>query len=290
MSVSKVLEPMLQQYPSWVYSSPVGARMLAKKKWDKGIKKNIPKHYKEFYLTWQKGPQEHVHSRPVTATFEKDEWGEISPVQNPRIQVVYPHEFHEGLWGGEGVIKGLKARPAARHRSFLPPVAKYWWPKLMEGVVYSEILNKHIEMVMTLRGIRLVDEAKGFDNYLLNTPVNEVYAWKLLKLKRELLLELCDKDNFAGRGGDIDVFEKYHQHQVSNEEADWTGLTLEEAIRKQISIERSKRESEKVPLKEKYREELVYLLREGHLDDLDIGLIDEKKEAGVLGGIKKFFK
>ena len=44
-----------------------------------------------------------------------------------------------------------------------------------------------------------MDEAKGFDNYLLTTPVNEIYAWKLLKLKRQLLIELGDKENFAGR-------------------------------------------------------------------------------------------
>jgi len=264
--------------------------MLAKKNWNSGIKKNIPQHYKEFYLTWQKGPQEHIHSRPVTARFEKDEWGEIHPVQNPRIQVVYPKEFHDGLWGGEGVIKGLKARPAARHRSFLPPVAKYWWPKLLEGVVFSEILDKHIEMVMTLRGIRLVDEAKGFDNYILNTPVNEIYAWKLLKLKREMLLKMCDKENFAGRAGDTDTFEKYQQHIVPHEVADWTGLTLEEAIKKQICIERANKEAENVPLKEKYRGELVHLLKEGHLDDLDIELTEDKKDPGLLGGIKNMFK
>ena len=44
----------------------------------------------------------------------------------------------------------------------------------------------------------LVDEAYGFDNYIMKTEVNEIYAWKLLKLKREMLLKLVDKDNFAG--------------------------------------------------------------------------------------------
>jgi hypothetical protein len=38
----------------------------------------------EFYEQWRIGPQEHIHSRPATARFEKDEWGEISPIQNPR--------------------------------------------------------------------------------------------------------------------------------------------------------------------------------------------------------------
>ena len=40
-----------------------------------------------------------------------------------------------GLWGGEGVIKGLKARPETRHRSFVAPQAKFWWPKLFEVTV-----------------------------------------------------------------------------------------------------------------------------------------------------------
>ena len=51
--------------------------------------------------------------------------------------------------------------------------------------------------------LNLVDEAEGFDNYLLNTPVNEIYAWKLLKLKREILIQLNNKDNFAGTFYDI---------------------------------------------------------------------------------------
>ena len=64
----------------------------------------------------------------------------------------------------------------------------------MQGVVYSEILDKHIELLMTKRGVRLVDEAAGFDSYLLSTPVNEVYATGLLRLKRELLLALALPD------------------------------------------------------------------------------------------------
>ena len=77
-----------------------------------------------------------------------------------------------------------------------------------------------------------VDESKGLDNYLLQTPVNEIYAWRLLKLKRELLLELTDKENFTTRqqrrrsGGQEDIYEKYAEFVVPHEQADWTGLTL----------------------------------------------------------------
>ncbi len=75
----------------------------------------------------------------------------------------------------------------------------------------------------------LVDEAKGLDQYLLSTAVNEIYAWRLLKLKRELLLALENKDDFARfhvqRGG-VDLYEKYAAFAVPHEQADWTGLTM----------------------------------------------------------------
>ncbi len=74
-----------------------------------------------------------------------------------------------------------------------------------------------------------MDEAKGLDQYLLSTAVNEIYAWRLLKLKRELLLALENKDDFARyhvqRGG-VDLYEKYAAFAVPHEQADWTGLTM----------------------------------------------------------------
>jgi hypothetical protein len=74
-----------------------------------------------------------------------------------------------------------------------------------------------------------VDEQKGLDNYLLRTPVNEIYAWRLLRLKRELLLQLTDRENFSRynrqRGG-VDLYEKYSEFAVPHEQADWTGLTM----------------------------------------------------------------
>jgi hypothetical protein len=33
-----------------------------------------------------------------------------------RVYVVYPDEFHNGLWGGEGVVKGMLKRQAQRKR------------------------------------------------------------------------------------------------------------------------------------------------------------------------------
>lgn len=200
-------------------------------------------------------------------------------MQNPRVSVIYPDQFHEGLWGGEGVVKGMLTREDGNHRNFTPPAAKYWWPILFEGVLYSEILDAHIELVATKRGLRLVDEARGLDSYLLSTPVNEVFATKLLRLKRELLLRLADKENFSTRaGGRPETFAKFEQFALAQEEADWHGLTLTEAKQKQSLLERRQAEDTNVPDKLTFRRKMVEQLRSGEYEE------DYEEEEGDSGG------
>jgi len=273
------LATMAQRYSEQVLSSSIGKRVVHLDFWNHGLKKNMPQHYKDYYAVWRQGPQQHVHSVPNTATFEKDEWGEIYPVQNPRVSVIYPDQFHEGLWGGEGVVKGMLTREDGNHRNFTPPAAKYWWPILFEGVLYSEILDAHIELVATKRGLRLVDEARGLDSYLLSTPVNEVFATKLLRLKRELLLRLADKENFSTRaGGRPETFAKFEQFALAQEEADWHGLTLTEAKQKQSLLERRQAEDTNVPDKLTFRRKMVEQLRSGEYEE------DYEEEEGDSGG------
>ena len=278
----------LKKYPEEVLRSSGGKRVIAEDFWNQPLLTNIPQHYRDFYQTWKIGPQKHIHSVPNTATFEKDEWGEIHPVQNPRIHVIYPDQFHKGLWGGEGVIKGMLKREDGNHRNFTPPTAKYWWPRLFEGVVHSEILDAHIEVVCTKSGIKLVDEAGGFDHYLLSTPVNEVYATGLLRLKRELLLALTDKEKFQ-----TNIFDKYSRYAVSHEEADWHGLSFLEAMRKQGKIASAEAERSVMPDKMRLRRELVQMLRSGKADQME--MIDLESESGdswsnKLSGFKKLLK
>ena len=286
----------MRRYPDEVLRSSGGKRVIAQDFWNHGRLRNIPQHYRDYYQTWRLGPTEHIHSVPNKATYEKDEWGEIYPVQNPRIYVIYPDQFHSGLWGGEGVIKGMLKRPDGNHRNFTPPTAKYWWPRLFEGVVHSEILDAHIELVCTKRGIKLVDQSKGFDYYLLKTPVNEVYATGLLRLKRELLLTLAKKDNFATKlGGKPEVYEKYQKFAVSHEEADWHGLTFSEALRKQATIDAKREELSIIPDKLKYREELVQMLRSGKADEMEMAELESEQPdkswlESRFSGIKKILK
>ena len=45
----------------------------------------------------------------------------------------------------------------------------------------QSFLEQHIRLHATDRGETLVDRHKGLDSYLLETPVNEVYAMGLLR-------------------------------------------------------------------------------------------------------------
>ena len=137
-------------------------------------------------------------------------------------------------------------------------------------------------------------EAGGFDHYLLNTPVNEVYATGLLRLKRELLLALADKESFATKlGGTPDIFEKYQKYALSHEEADWHGLSFVEAMRKQAKIAAREAEKSVIPDKEKFRRELVQMLRSGKTDDME--MVDLEAESGdswssKISGFKNLLK
>jgi len=131
----------------------------------------------------------------------------VVPVVNPTVNVFYPDGFHDGLWGGEGVVWGLKAPKDGKHKpNYKPHLERYWWPKLHDTVVYSEILGKHIALPATERGEWLVDKHFGLDFYLLETPVNEVYATGLLQMKRCMLLalvrgQLWPNDDYKRRSG-----------------------------------------------------------------------------------------
>ena len=118
----------------------------------------------------------------------------------------------QGLWGGEGIIKGFQEPPPTKHNpNYNPAQETYYWPKLFLGVVYSEVLDKHMEVIMTARGQRMIDESFGLDYYLLKTPVNEVYSHLGMKIKREILLKLAE---WVESGGNEKMAAKYVQWWV----------------------------------------------------------------------------
>ena len=275
-----------QRIPLPWADDPAAKRLLQRNEWLTGPKGRLPRHYVAFYKQWEKGPQTFIHDVQPKAKFEKDEFGQVHPVQFSRIPVLYPDEFHQGLWGGEGIVKGVVEPEFKKHISrFMPPgKEKFWTPKLKFGVLYSEILDKHIEIIVTERALRLIDQAFGLDMYLLKTPVNEIYSHLGLKLKREMLLTLAHSEEelypFDATKRQI-IYEKYKEFVLPFEEADWHGLPLAEALHKQHTLDRLEEEQSVKPLKEEYRQELLELLSEGREDELDVditeGVVKEDK-------------
>lgn len=85
------------------------------------------------------------------------------PVQNVPIPLKFPPESNKQIWGGEGIIQGF----LKKHKIYKRRVPHFWFPQLKRSVVYSEVLDKYMSVVVTPRTINLINENFGFDHYLL---------------------------------------------------------------------------------------------------------------------------
>lgn len=104
-----------------------------------------------------------MHFIPKAGRYQRNpETGITTPVQNVPIPLRYAAEFDKCLMGGEAIIKGCyKSKPTVRK------FPHFWIPTLKRTAVYSEILNKHMEVLATDRVIQLIHHYKGFDEYIM---------------------------------------------------------------------------------------------------------------------------
>ncbi|XP_043510014.1 39S ribosomal protein L28, mitochondrial [Frieseomelitta varia] len=222
-------------------------------RWTEGIGAALPEEYKKFWKEWKRTPTAVHYIEQKGKYVKNEETGEVRPVQNVPLPLLYPEEFHKGIWGGEAVIQGFtkKHKYARRYPHF-------WFPTLKKSVVYSEVLDKYISIVVTNRTIDLINEHYGFDHYLLKTPACDLKSELALKIKREILLSLADKtlypDDPLKRE---EIYNNYKEYLTAytRDEIEWYGLTYKEACKKWI---KHYAEKEKVmPLKLQYRAELI---------------------------------
>lgn len=236
--------------------------------WDKGLKSRLPLHYKKRYVeTWMKEPAP-VHYQPEPRKYVPDRWGMPMRTQDVPIPTIFPKEADMGLWGGEGFVAGFKKK----HDNVMKPrVAKVWKPFLMRRVFYSEILDQHFDITVTRRTLDLVDEAFGFDNYILKTHEVDLKSKLGMTLKRQMLLALVRKSMYPDDPKKRDeIYAKYEQFVIPEAEAEWVGLSLYEAERKQNEIEEAERLKNLRPLKEVYAEELLAELKESEAEGKDV--------------------
>lgn len=243
----------------------------------------LPEAYKNFYKEWKMTTPSPVHYIPKEGKWERDpKTGEVRKVQNVPIPLKYPNEIHQGIWGGETVVLGYQKRHPMKRR-----VPHFWIPRLRKSVVYSEILDKTMSTTVTNRTINLVLQNHGFDHYILKTPACDLYSLLALKLKRKMLFALMDRTLYPDDPVKQEqVYNKYKHYldSYTREDLEWYGLSITEAQKKLEKLE----EVEPVPLKQKYRLELVAKLREEGL--LKVTSPQEPEEKSWIAKINPFSK
>lgn len=221
------------------------------------IKSRLPEHYKKFYWEWQHAEKAPVHYIKNKGAFRlSHNRKQVEEVKSANVFVLYPNEVNQGLWGGEGVVKGYLH--TGRYKG---ETARYWFPKLNKKVIYSEVLDKHMEVVCTERFLSLVDDHFGFDGYILTTPHADINSTLGFKLKREILWALSKQTIYPNDPAKKqEMLEKYSKYILPDEELEWLGLTLDEAVEKQRELELQN--NAPVPFKIAFRQQILDYLRE----------------------------
>lgn len=200
-----------------------------------GIHARLPKHYLKSLEPKEPTP---VHWRPLGVKYRANpKTGLKERVQDVPIPIHYPPQSQDGLWGGEGWILGFRY---ANNDKMSNRVKKLWKPLLLKRELYSEILDHKFTIMVTPRTLDLIDAAFGFDLYILRTTKEDLNSKLGMDLKRAMLLRLARRETQLYPEDPVKrdmIYSKYKQFEIPEEEAEWLGLNLEEAVEKQRQLE-----------------------------------------------------
>lgn len=225
-------------------------------KLQKGIYARLPQHY--LRSLQDTTPLTPVHWKPLGVKYRLvPKSGHRERVQDVPIPVYHPPESQSGLWGGEGWISGFRY---AKDDKLSTRLRKTWKPQLFNRELYSEILDQKFTVAVTARTLDLIDAAFGFDFYILKTPKQDLNSKFGMDLKRAMLLRLARKDTDlypSDPSRREKIYNRYKQFEIPEEEAEWVGLSLEEAVEKQRLLEKKDPEPLHKGLVKKLVEELA---------------------------------
>ncbi|NWT56708.1 RM28 protein, partial [Erythrocercus mccallii] len=242
-------------------------RLWAAMRLREGICARLPQHY--LASLQDDTPPTPVHWEPHGLRYRRNpRTGERERVQDVPVPVYFPPAANEGLWGGEGWVRGFRY---ARNDKLSTRLPKTWKPQLFKRQFYSEILDATLTITVTMRTLDLIDAAFGFDFYILKVPqprgsrpgravptLPSPLGWQAQspgiqaqKIPMDLHLGHLQRLCYL-------LLLLSQEFVIPEEEAEWVGLSLEEAIEKQRLLEKK----DPVPLFKVYAEELVSQLKE----------------------------
>ncbi|XP_050078269.1 39S ribosomal protein L28, mitochondrial [Anopheles maculipalpis] len=267
-------------------ATPQGANLLyglrKSTRFTKGFGALLPQAYRKFWNEWKHQQPAAVHYVPKDGMFQREDiTGLVTPIQNVPLPLIDPPEAHDGIWGGEAVIKGFQKRNQYKRR-----VPHYWVPVLRRSVVHSRVLNEYMAVTVTDRTLAQIHDHHGFDHYLLKTPACDLRSMLAIKLKRKILEELaagCPR-LAAEPTKQQDYLKEFacYLEQYTPEEIEWYGLTYQEAVTK-IRIQTEDKDAE-LPQKILFRQKLIEQLREAGIREA--GQDGESGDVEELKGIK----
>jgi len=256
------------------------------------LRSRLPQHFKNNYLAKLEKRPDVLHQVPYEAKYRLDaETGFRIPIQDPPIRTIRPPSLDRGLFGGERVINGyIKDRP----KTSLGPFTKiddandkkrpdFWFPNYQLKMFFSEILDRYLMVVVTETTLAQIDEASGFDAYILKTSIVDLDSRLGECLKKEMNERLLSMT--AGPSENIDkqkeIYAKYAPMMLAKDEVEWLGLTLSEACAKQMAIESKMVEQRTIPLK--------LLLAKKVFDETKVRMLEEEEDepSGILDRFRK---
>lgn len=260
--------------PKFQRISAVGRYETAKWTDENSIYYRLPEHYKRRHQEFLNRIPEPVHYIQNPDKYEVDhETGTRKVIQNVPIVLLHPKESNFGIWGGEGVIAGYKRpkyRGYSRHQYI---TTKLWRPQILKKIFYSEILDRYYALTCTKRTLLLIDDAKGFDHYILKTHQVDLKSDLAMNLKREMLVKLAKKDTELYPNDSemqTTIYNRYKQYELPLEEAEWVGLKLWEAVNKLKEADNQKLKDSIKPHKELFTDELLNNLEQLKLEGKEL--------------------
>ncbi|KAK2118941.1 39S ribosomal protein L28, mitochondrial [Saguinus oedipus] len=232
-----------------------------------GICARLPKHFLRS-LEEERTPAL-VHYRPHGAKFKiNPKNGQRERVEDVPIPIYFPPPPRKSQRGA--------GQRYANNAKLSKRLKQVWKLQLFDRELYSEFLDKKFTVTVTMRTLDLIDEAYGFDFYILKTPKEDLCSKFGMDLKRGMLLWLARPDpqlHPEDPERRAAIYDKYKEFIIPEEEAEWVGLTLEEAIEKQRLLE----EKDPVPLFKIYAEELIQRLQRQALSE---PMLVQKRASG----------
>lgn len=211
----------------------------------------------------------------------------MTPIQNIPLPLTSVPEEHQGIWGGEAIIKGFQKRDPYKRR-----VPHFWVPILKRSAVRSDVLDEFFSMTITERTVEMIHDSHGFDHYILKTPACDLRSLLALGLKRRMLAELkagCPKlaNNPEKQKRILAEYSKYSD-QYTDEEVEWYGLSFPEALSKmKTQIEA---QNVVVPHKVLFRNKLIEQLKEAGIKEANAEGLDTTEDSSWMSKLNPFSK